>query len=157
MRHSWIYIASPLFTRAEVEFNQKLAHILKENGYLIYLPQQECAGVGSPEEIFALCIRGVENASLILAILDGTDADSGTCFEMGYAHAKGIPIVGIRTDFRGSGEHLGVNLMLTNSCTHLLLTALNPLPSSDRVTYLKPDADFITPLLEILRRFFVTN
>ncbi|MEB3830907.1 nucleoside 2-deoxyribosyltransferase [Phormidium sp. CCY1219] len=153
MSNSWIYMAGPLFTKAEVNFNQNLADTLTENGYRIYLPQQECAGVKAPEEQFAICIRGIDKARIILAILDGTDADSGTCFEMGYAHAKNIPIVGLRTDFRGSGEHLGINLMLSNSCAHLLLTALNPPPSSDRVTYLQPGEDFIPPLLQVLRRY----
>jgi len=56
---------------------------------------------------------------MVLVILAGSDADSGSCFEVGYAFAKSIPIVGLRTGFRGSGEHMGVNLMLTNSCLHL--------------------------------------
>ncbi|MBA2750046.1 MAG: nucleoside 2-deoxyribosyltransferase [Tatlockia sp.] len=36
-------------------------------------------------ELFNICIRGLDAASMVLVILDGTDADSGSCFEVGYA------------------------------------------------------------------------
>jgi len=51
----------------------------------------------------------------ILAWLDGPDSDSGTSFEVGYAFAKGIPVIGIRTDFRLNQER-GVNVMLSRAC-----------------------------------------
>jgi hypothetical protein len=62
----------------------------------------------------------VEGASIVVAVLDGADADSGTCWEVGFAYAKGIPILGIRTDFRGTGDMEGFNLMLKFSCTAVL-------------------------------------
>jgi nucleoside 2-deoxyribosyltransferase len=101
----WIYLAAPLFTQAEIDFNQKLADRLINAGYTVYLPQKECQKIIDPEVIFATCIRGLRGASVILIILDGADADSGSCFEMGYAHAKGIPIIGLRTDFRSHHQH----------------------------------------------------
>lgn len=147
----WIYLAGPLFTQAEIAFNQHLAERLRAAGYSIYLPQQECFGVTDPKDLFNLCIRGLDGASLVLVILDGADADSGSCFEVGYAYAKGIPIVGLRTDFRGSGEYMGVNLMLGKSCSHLLLTTLSvPSTASPSVTYLKTGEDFFPVLLEVL-------
>jgi hypothetical protein len=94
---------------------------------------------------------------LVLVLLEGTDADSGSCFEMGYAYAKGLPIVGLRTDFRGSGEHLGLNLMLTHSCTHLILRTLQAEPSPvaspkavPQVTYLSAGDDFLPVLEQVL-------
>lgn len=46
--------------------------------------------------------------------MDGPDPDSGTCFECGYAYAKGKPVICYRTDFRGAGELDGAryNLMM---------------------------------------------
>ncbi|HEY3832546.1 MAG TPA: nucleoside 2-deoxyribosyltransferase [Acidimicrobiia bacterium] len=41
----------------------------------------------------------------MLAVLDGTDVDSGTAAEIGYAAALAKPIVGLRTDFRISGDN----------------------------------------------------
>ncbi len=147
---SWIYFAAPLFTQAEIVFNHSLADQLEAAGYTVYLPQQQCAGTTDPIELFNICIRGLDKASMVLVILDGTDADSGSCFEVGYAFAKGIPIVGLRTDFRGSGEYMGVNLMLSNSCQHLLLTTFNVDSLPDKVTYLKMGEDFTPKLLEVL-------
>lgn len=54
---------------------------------------------------------GAANAELIaasdgvLAVLDGTDVDSGTASEIGYAAALGKVIVGVRTDFRMAGDN----------------------------------------------------
>jgi nucleoside 2-deoxyribosyltransferase len=41
----------------------------------------------------------------VLALLDGADVDSGTAAEIGFAAALGIPIVGVRLDFRPSGDN----------------------------------------------------
>jgi len=96
---SWIYLAGPLFTQAEIGFNQRLADRPRTAGYSVYLPQQECSGITDPIELFEICIWGLDGASMVLVILDGADADSGSCFEVMLC--KGLPIVGLRTDFRG--------------------------------------------------------
>jgi nucleoside 2-deoxyribosyltransferase len=149
----WIYLAGPLFTAAELNFNQHIASQLRHNGYQIYLPQQQCAGVTDPVRLFDICVKGLQGASLVLVLLDGPDADSGSCFEVGYAYAKGLPIVGVRTDFRGSGEYMGINLMLASSCTRLLVTrnpahAHTPPPSG--VTYMNMGDDVIPYILDVL-------
>jgi nucleoside 2-deoxyribosyltransferase len=56
--------------------------------------------------------RLLERAHGVLAILDGTDVDSGTASEIGFAAARGIPIVGVRTDLRRSGEADSVTVNL---------------------------------------------
>lgn len=150
MKKPWIYLAGPLFTRGEIAFNQQLTDGLRAEGYRVYLPQQECSGVTEANRLYEICILGLEDAAAVLVILDGADADSGSCFEVGYAYAQGIPVVGLRTDFRGSGEHMGVNLMLTHSCTHLLLTSHTPLQLGENFTQLKPEEDFLPKLLVAL-------
>jgi nucleoside 2-deoxyribosyltransferase len=70
---------------------------------------------GSPDGVAAsretnLAI-GLHNAELIrgcaavLAVLDGSDVDSGTAAEIGYAAALNRPVVGLRTDTRRSGDN----------------------------------------------------
>ncbi|HQJ88815.1 MAG TPA: nucleoside 2-deoxyribosyltransferase, partial [Methanoregulaceae archaeon] len=54
----------------------------------------------------------IESADVLVAVIDGADADSGTAWEMGYAAGRGIPVVALRTDFRRVGAHERVNLML---------------------------------------------
>jgi nucleoside 2-deoxyribosyltransferase len=44
-------------------------------------------------------------AAAVLAILDGTDVDSGTAAEIGYAAALGKPVVGLRSDLRNAGDN----------------------------------------------------
>ena len=104
---------------AERQFNEQLSILLQEAGYGIILPQEECFGLTPPQhskEIFNLCKQGVEECDIVVAILDGANADSGTCFEVGMAYAMKKPIIGIRTDLRKSGDDNGLNLMLTQSC-----------------------------------------
>jgi len=47
----------------------------------------------------------IDRCDAVLAVLDGTDVDSGTAAEIGYAAARAKPIVGLRTDLRLSGEN----------------------------------------------------
>jgi nucleoside 2-deoxyribosyltransferase len=50
----------------------------------------------------------------LVAVLDGVDVDSGTAAEIGFAYGLGMPIFGLRTDFRltGDNEAAGVNLQV---------------------------------------------
>jgi len=50
----------------------------------------------------------------MLAVLDGTDVDSGTAAEIGYAAALNKKICGYRGDFRKSGDNEGsvINLQV---------------------------------------------
>jgi nucleoside 2-deoxyribosyltransferase len=56
----------------------------------------------------------IDRCELVFAVLDGTDVDSGTASEIGYAFAKGKPILGYRGDFRLAADNEGsmVNLQV---------------------------------------------
>lgn len=56
----------------------------------------------------------IDRCDMVVAILDGADVDSGTAAEIGYAFAKGKPILGYRSDFRLSADNEGstVNLQV---------------------------------------------
>jgi nucleoside 2-deoxyribosyltransferase len=110
-KQTQIYLAAPLFTQGERDFNLRLGARLKDNGYRVFLPQQECTGLEG-EDIYKTCLSGLRAAAIVVAILDGADADSGTCWECGYAASREIPIVAVRTDFRMSGDTGGFNAML---------------------------------------------
>jgi len=64
------------------------------------------------------CREALDRADLVVAWLDGTQVDDGTAWEVGYAHAKGKQVHGIRTDFRQAGDtsHSIVNAMVEASC-----------------------------------------
>lgn len=121
-----IYLAGPLFTLAERHFNQRLAKALEAHlpGATVVLPQDYASRIADASDfhkrMFSFCLRSITRCDFVVAILDGSDADSGTCIELGYARAKNTPIVGVRTDIRTS-EHRGLNLMVALVCDHLLL------------------------------------
>ncbi len=118
-----IYLAGPLFTQAERLWNKNLADqlsLIDANAEVI-LPQVQAASfvkanVIDFEGIVQDCIQNLDKADIVVAILDGSDSDSGTSWECGYAYAKGKRIIGIRTDLRGS-EDEGLNAMLRRTCT----------------------------------------
>lgn len=113
-----VYLAGPLFTRAERSWNnwivKQLPHIDWE------IPQNFVDPSLHPTDIAELCLQRLHKCDAVLACLDGADADSGTCFEMGYAYSLRIPIIGYRTDFRQTGDSGSVNAMLT-LCKELIL------------------------------------
>jgi nucleoside 2-deoxyribosyltransferase/predicted secreted protein len=129
-----VYLAAPLFSEAERVFNASVARLLKTNLFEVHLPQEagddsDLRGTREQERLFILNKKALESSDLIVAIIDGADADSGTAWEMGYAFALGKPVIALRTDFRRVGHHEHVNLMLEQSAkvvgsTEELLTAL---------------------------------
>jgi nucleoside 2-deoxyribosyltransferase len=111
-----IYLAGPLFTKAERLFNGDLALKLQFRGHEVFLPQdQEVQHSGDPAAIFKADMTGLYWSEAIVANMDGTDPDSGTCWECGFAYAIGKPVVLFRTDIRGSVPHGPYNLMLHQS------------------------------------------
>ena len=58
--------------------------------------------------------EAIDACDLVFAVLDGTDVDSGTAAEIGYAFARGKTIIGYRGDFRLSADNEGsiVNLQV---------------------------------------------
>jgi nucleoside 2-deoxyribosyltransferase/predicted secreted protein len=115
-----VYLAALLFSEAERSYNSRIADLLKRNLFEAHLPQEagdDSAGRGMDEHkrLFAINKEALSQSDIVVAIIDGADADSGTSWEMGYAYAQGIPVIALRTDFRhvGAGEH--VNLMLEQS------------------------------------------
>ena len=118
-----IYLAGPLFTTAEREFNARLAGLLRRAQHEVWLPQEHEGRQLSAAQLFALDVAGIDGADVVVANMDGPDPDSGTCWECGYAYGK-KPIVLFRTDFRvgEDPEKAPYNLMLTESATcHLRL------------------------------------
>ncbi|MCD8139497.1 MAG: nucleoside 2-deoxyribosyltransferase [Planctomycetaceae bacterium] len=121
-----IYLAASLFTQIERKWNRMLAEALGAAlaGLEVVLPQDfKPSGKYNDDkqygQLFKMCVNGVDRADAVVAILDGAEVDSGTAWEVGYAYAKDIPVVGVRTDFRPGAEH-GVNIMLSRSCKYLV-------------------------------------
>lgn len=135
-----VYVASPLgFTPAGSAWSQQvLLPALRAAGLDPLDPwaTDEGAAIGTalalppgPERVAALQAAddavGAANVALVrrssgvLAVLDGSDVDSGTAAEIGCASAWDLPVVGLRTDSRRTGDNDGatVNLQVEHFIT----------------------------------------
>ena len=56
--------------------------------------------------------EAIDACDIVFAVLDGTDVDSGTAAEIGYAYARGKKILGYRGDFRLSADNEGATVNL---------------------------------------------
>lgn len=130
-----VYLAAPLFSEAERRYNEYIRDLLASHCFLVYLPQEMGDDSASRHhhemgDIFQTHCEALNRTDCVVAIIDGADSDSGTAWEMGYAYARGIPVISLRTDFRCAGTHEHVNLMLEQASTVVntkedLLQALN--------------------------------
>ncbi|MGQ0794280.1 MAG: nucleoside 2-deoxyribosyltransferase [Deltaproteobacteria bacterium] len=125
-----IYLAAPLFTQAERVWNRQFAARLGElkPELEIILPQDTEAdfrdGKTDFSVIFKRNVESIDGAEAVIAVLDGSDSDSGTSWECGYAFAKGKPVIGVRTDFRKS-EDGNLNAMLAESAILVFQPSFN--------------------------------
>ncbi len=120
-----VYLAAPLFSEAEKAYNLAILALLRACLYDVYLPQEvgdntHCRDAEAHEMIFLQHISALREIDVVVAVIDGADADSGTAWEMGFACALGKPVIALRTDFRMVGECERVNLMLERSATKVV-------------------------------------
>jgi len=121
-----LYLAGPLFSEAKQAWHRATkARIEAETRHTAIWPyelfdQAEIAswGADGPRRVMEVCRDALAACDLVVALLDGPQVDDGTAWEIGYAHARGIPVIGIRTDFRQAGDVPGavVNSMIHGSC-----------------------------------------
>jgi nucleoside 2-deoxyribosyltransferase len=112
-----LYFAGPLFTTAERTWNAEVTAALRAAGHEVFLPQEQEPGNDGPG-IFATDVAGIDWADGLVAIMDGPDPDSGTCWEVGYAYGVAKPIILVRTDMRSmAGDAGDYNPMLTQAAT----------------------------------------
>lgn len=126
------YLAAPLFSESERSFNRSISARLEDIFIDLHLPQDsgDCLDTRSAKEnreIFLANRDAIDSSDFIVAIIDGADADSGTSWEIGYAYARGIPIISLRTDFRRVGSNECVNLMLEEAS--IMVSDINELCS----------------------------
>jgi hypothetical protein len=87
-----IYLAGPFFTTNEQWLVDEARFALREMGFKVFSPIHEI-GEGPPDIVAPADIVALENCKLVFALLNGLDP--GTLFEVGYARALGIPVVGL--------------------------------------------------------------
>ena len=127
-----IYQAGPLFTEAEILWHRAFTKKLTAAGYEVLWPgdffsqkEIDAWGEDAPKHIMNRDRAAIDDCDVVVALLDGAQVDDGTAWEIGYAYAKGKPVVGIRTDFRNAGDttHGRVNAMIEGSCVDIVKDA----------------------------------
>jgi len=128
-----VFIAAPLFSEAEREFNRRLDELLRSNGFETVLPQRDIgdAWTEGHRRVFEKDLAAIDGSDVVVAVLDGPDVDSGTAFEIGYAFARGKPVIGLKTDRRVFAPGEEVNNMILQAAARLVRDPAS-LPSAIR-------------------------
>ncbi len=97
-----IYIAGKIGTDGELNTLAKVDELCKSLGFSTFLPHRDVGiadGMGDVIRIFNGDIKeGFKDIDLVIAVLDGLHLGAGTAWELGYAYAKKIPAIGLKTD-----------------------------------------------------------
>ena len=92
-----IYLAAPFFSLAEQWLVEEVRTQLIEMGAKVFSPLHD-VGVGPAKCVTKQDLKGLEDCDVVLAVLNG--GDLGTVFEVGYAVARGIPVVVLAQNLR---------------------------------------------------------
>ncbi|MBI2452253.1 nucleoside 2-deoxyribosyltransferase [Candidatus Pacearchaeota archaeon] len=97
-----IYIAGKIKTQSEQEFLEEIDKLCKSLGFETFLPHRDVGlakKIKDAKRVFKGDIKeGFKDIDLVVAVLDGLHVGAGTAWELGYAYAKEIPAIGIKTD-----------------------------------------------------------
>ena len=124
-----LYCAGPIFTHDQRDWLRRVGERLRAEGHDAFVPaevEEEFHDTAKPMKVaeraavFEANVAKLTAAQLVVACLDGADADAGTAWEVGFAHARRIPVLGYRFDYRSAGREGPVNLMLERACSQFL-------------------------------------
>jgi nucleoside 2-deoxyribosyltransferase len=97
-----VYIAGKLCTDEERKELEKISQICEELGFKTFLPHRDVGLAKSVKDVNKVfrgdIIEGFKNCKVIIALLDGLHIGAGTSWELGYAYAKNIKAIGLKTD-----------------------------------------------------------
>lgn len=137
-----IYLAGPdVFAPDQVNHGQSVKDTVRAFGYLPLYPldNEIQSSDNLAKDIFEANRTCIQSCDLVLANLNpfrGSEPDSGTVWEIGYAYALGKPVIGYMNDFSPMTERIGgsvdllydhdgwhvenfgwpLNLMIMNAC-----------------------------------------
>ena len=105
-----LYLAAPLFSESEKQYNRYLKDILQPY-FDVYLPQEDGKllvdlvknGMNADEAekiVFCNDVDAIAESDVLLILLDGRAVDEGAAFELGYAYSLGKQCIGLQTDPR---------------------------------------------------------
>ena len=122
-------------SQAELQYNQMVATQIEKIGYNVFLPQRsgykfiellkEMSPAEARKKIFIKDYTAVQNADILVIILDGRTIDEGACVELGIGYTLGKICYGLKSDPRTmmNGQ---INPMISE-CLSGIYTHLNDL------------------------------
>lgn len=122
MSRGLVYVAGPLFDEGERWWITEVERVVAEAGYETFLPHRDNPPktADNVRTIYDNNVDAIERCDLVVASLNGVTTDDGTAWEIGYAVARGAPVVGVHTDWRRRFDHEVVNLMLECSAERIV-------------------------------------
>ncbi len=97
-----VYIAGKIWTESEKEILEKIDAVCEKLELETFMPHRVVGfakDIKDAHKIFKADItEGFRDVGLVIASLDGLHVGAGTAWELGYAYAKNIPTIGIKTD-----------------------------------------------------------
>lgn len=122
------YIAGPLLTKENQKKLEKIDSICKEFNLKTFLPHRDVGIYQTGKDskhFFEGDKKPLDKCGLIIAVLDWKNIGSGTAWEIGYAYAKGIPIIGLVEDISSLSRQERMCVMCYN--TVILVDSLEKL------------------------------
>jgi len=128
-----VYLASPLgFSSENNHYRERIRERLRELHCTVFDPWEQEEVARRIQEAMSMAdsveraktikeaawftgtvnAEGLRASDVVLAVLDGTEPDSGTVSEVGFGAGIGKKCFGLRTDFRDSGDLPGLTLNL---------------------------------------------
>ncbi|MGH3867786.1 MAG: nucleoside 2-deoxyribosyltransferase [Pseudonocardiaceae bacterium] len=137
------YIAAPLFSQAEKDFNLRVDAVLRSLDLDTFLPQRDGSEAARlvrqgmdertvRQRLFDLDCAAIDDCALFVFVLDGRVPDEGACVELGMAFARGKPCFGLQTDSRRFGGTDSNNLMIDYALTGGIAASLDELAGNLR-------------------------
>jgi len=111
------YIAGPLFMKDSRKVLEKIDKICKELKIKTYLPHRDM-GIykkGDTIPFFRMNRDMIDECNFMIAYLDWKGISSGTAWEIGYAYAKKIPVIGLVEDIKTAKDYDRLCIMNFNS------------------------------------------
>lgn len=116
-----VYLAGPMFSKGEKDFNLEITKVLEDHGYKVFLPQRDGLEAPklegkTPEEktrmIFDKDYNEVMKADIVFMVLDGRVPDEGACVELGLGYANNKRCYGIKSDPRSVELDMDLNPLI---------------------------------------------
>lgn len=97
-----IYVAGKIREEHERAFLEKIDALCTEIGYETFLPHRDVGLAKTVSDVHSIfegdIKKGFDDVDLVVASLEGLHVGAGTAWELGYAYAQGIPVIGIKMD-----------------------------------------------------------